>query len=219
MSKPFSWSYSKLKNFASCPKRYYNVDIAKAFKEAPSEALTYGDELHKAFQNRIGKGKPLPKGFEQFEDHCVRLLGVGGTQKVEQKLAITKELGACEFFAKDAWFRSIADFLTIKGSVALVIDYKTGKVLEDSEQLALMAECVFSHYPEVQAVRAEFWWLKDDAVTREDFRRHQRKDTWARVLPRVLELKHAHDTMEFPPKPGFLCRKWCPVASCPHHGG
>ena len=44
--KKFSWSWSKLKNWRSCPKRHYHVDLAKDFKEPPSEALKWGDLFH-----------------------------------------------------------------------------------------------------------------------------------------------------------------------------
>jgi hypothetical protein len=55
----------------------------------------------------------------------------------------------------------------IAGPVALIVDWKTGKVLENSEQLALMAQCVFAHFPQVMKVRSEFVWLQFDATTRE----------------------------------------------------
>ena len=28
----------------------------------------------------------------------------------------------------------------------------------------------------------------------------------------------AYDTTTYPAKPGPLCRRYCPVAACPHHG-
>lgn len=218
MPKKFAWSYSKLKNFKTCPKRYYLIDVEKKYKEPEGPALKWGNDVHKAFAARIGEGKAFPPDMEEFEDAALRLLNVPGKQMVEQQLAIREDLSACEWFAKDAWFRSIADFLAVNGPVALAIDYKTGKIVEDSEQLMLMAECVFSHYPEVQAVRTEFWWLKDDAATREVYRRNNRKETWRQVLPKVHTLKQAHDDLNFPPNPSGLCRKHCVVKECPHHG-
>jgi len=219
--KSFSWSYSKLKNYRTCPKRYYLIDIEKKYQEdnQNNEALKWGDHVHKSFAARIGKGVAFPTDLIGFEEAAQRLLAVPGTKLVEQQLAIREDLSPCEWFAKDAWFRSIADYLCINPPVALAIDYKTGKIIEDSEQLALMAECVFSHYPEIQAVRTEFWWLKDDAATRKDYRRDNRKETWRAVLPEVMTLKNAHDTMTFPPKQSGLCRNHCIVTECPFHGG
>lgn len=218
--KPFSWSYSKLKNFNTCPRRYHDIDVAKLYKEDfTGEHLAWGKQVHTAFEERIGKGKAFPVGMENFEDAALRLLAVPGKIMVEQQLAIRSDLSKCDWFAKDVWFRSIADYLAINGPVALAIDYKTGKIIEDSVQLALMAECVFSHYPEVMAVRTEFWWLKDDAATKMNYYRTGRKDTWAKVLPEVSTLQEAHKTMNFPPKQSGLCRRFCIVKGCPNYGG
>lgn len=102
--------------------------------------------------------------------------------------------------------------------MALVADWKTGKILEDSVQLALMAQCVFAHHPEVQRVRSEFIWLKEDATTRADFSREDMVKLWVSLNPRIAALEHAHNTTTYPAKPGSLCRRWCPVKACPHHG-
>lgn len=218
--KAFSWSYSKLKNYRTCPRRYYDIDVMKTYQEDFSgEHLKWGKEVHTAFEKRVRDGTPFPEGMKHFEGYAIKLVNFPGKKMVEQQLAIREDLSACEWFAKDTWFRSVADFLGIHKQVALAIDYKTGKVLEDSEQLALMAECIFSHYPEVQAVRTEFWWLADDCATQEIFRRSDRKVTWGRVLPQVNTLHEAHKTLTFPPRPSGLCKRHCIVLGCPHYGG
>lgn len=217
--KSFAWSYSKLKNFDTCPKRYYEIDVAKTYKEADGEQLKWGNEVHEALANRLGKGVPLPPTMSNFEDMVSTIEQMPHEQLlVECKFAITKEFNPCEYFAKDVWFRSIADVLKINKMVALAVDYKTGKILEDSQQLALVAATVFAHFPNVQAVRCEFWWLKDDAKSEDTFYRKDMPDMWRGLWPRIQALEHAHETMTFPPKPSHLCRKWCPVTSCPHNG-
>jgi hypothetical protein len=126
----------------------------------------------------------------------------------EQQLAITKDFGPTEWFGRDAWYRGVADVIKIAGPVAAVLDWKTGKILEDGVQLALMAACVFAHHPQIQKIRTEFVWLKEgDAVTRADFSRDDMPKVWAGVLPRVQALEEAHKTANFPPKPGYLCRR------------
>ena len=217
--KAFAWSYSKLKNYETCPKRYYSIDIAKLVKEEESEQLTYGNTLHKVLAEAIAGKAPLPKPFGHLQS-WVDKVTAGGNHKilVEQQLAIRQDFSGTEWFGKDAWYRGIADVIKIVGPVAVVLDWKTGKILEDGVQLALMAQCVFAHHPEIQKIRTEFIWLKEDATTRADFTREDMVKVWAGVLPRVQLLEQAHKAMEFPPKPGNLCRKWCPVDSCPHQG-
>jgi hypothetical protein len=217
--KAFSWSYSKLKNYETCPKRYHAIDVTKSYKEEEGEALQWGNAVHKALAERIAEpGKPLPKGMEHFEKWAESLLETGGTILVEQKLAINSSFGPTSWFGDDAWYRGIGDVIKIIGSVALIIDWKTGKIIEDGSQLALMAQCVFAHYPEVRQVRSEFVWLKEDASTRADFKRDDMMKVWAGLWPRVEALETAHKLTEFPPKPGGLCKRWCVVQSCPHHG-
>ena len=217
--KPFAWSYSKLKNFESCPKRHWHIDIQKDVKEEEGEALLFGNELHKAMAKRVEAGLPLPKAFVEYEPWAAKAATPGGKLLVEQKFAIRADFGPTEFFAKDAWFRGVADVLRVQGPVALVIDWKTGKVKDDSVQLALTAQCVFSHYPDVKAVRTEFVWLAEEATTRADFRRGDMPEFWASIWPRVSALEQAHKLSEYPPRPNGLCRRYCPVSSCPHHGG
>jgi hypothetical protein len=216
--KAWTWSYSKLKNLESCPKRHYHVDIARDVKEDESEALSYGNAVHKALAARISAGKPLPKPFAHFEPWAEKVLTGAGNILVEQKLAITEEFAACGYFDNGVWFRSVGDVIKLNGPVALAIDWKTGKILEDAPQLALMAACIFAAYPDVQKIRTEFVWLKEDATSRMNFDRNDMPTVWSNLWPRITALKTAHDEQNYPPKPGFLCKRWCPVSKCPHHG-
>jgi hypothetical protein len=219
--KPFAWSYSKLKNYETCPKRYHAIDVAKLYKEdEENEHLAYGKLVHEGLANRINlEHTPLPEPIKHLEKWAQKVLAVPGDLiLVEQQLAITEDLTATTWFGANAWYRGIADVIKIMGPVAAAIDWKTGKILEDGVQLALVAQCVFAHHPQVQKIRTEFIWLKEDAVTRADFTRADMVSVWAGLLPRVTTLKNAHDTMEFPPKPGGLCKRFCVVESCPHKG-
>lgn len=213
----FAWSYSKIKNFEVCPKKHYEVDIAKSFADT-SEALTWGNAVHKAMADACTGTTPLAPEFKDYQKWVDKVLAGPGKLLTEQKFAITKDFQPTKYFANDVWYRGIGDIVRIAGEVALVLDWKTGKVLVDSVQLMLMAQCIFSHFPEVKKVRSEFIWLKEDCATPEVFDRKNIKDEWIGLLPRVAEYKNALDTMTFAPKPGKLCRKWCPVQSCAFHG-
>lgn len=214
--KAFAWSYSKLKNFETCPKRHWHLDIAKDIKEEEGESLLYGNAVHKALANAISGKAPLPAPFSKLQSWVDKLAGPNTI--VEQQLAITQDLTSTGWFDKDVWYRAVADVILIDGPVALAIDWKTGKILEDGIQLALMAQCIFAHHPDVQKIRTEFVWLKEDANTRADFSRADMVAVWAGVLPRVQMLENASIAMLYPPKPGGLCRRFCPVSGCPYQG-
>jgi hypothetical protein len=217
--KAFTWSYSRLKNFEACPKKHYEVDILKRAKEEESEQLGWGNRVHDALAKRCGdKRVALPPAMTRYEPWCERLVTSPGIILVEQQLALTKEFAPCGYFDANVWFRAKGDVIKINGPVALIVDWKTGKIIEDSVQLALSAACVFAKFPEIKKIRSRFAWLKDNAETDKDFTPEDMPGFWRSIWPRVEALEHAHNTTTYMAKPGGLCRNWCPVASCPHHG-
>lgn len=216
--KEWSWSYSKLKNFEVCPKRMYEVDIAKTFQDSGGEALVWGNQVHDALAKALKNNTPLPKEMEAYAYWVDRVRRGTGELLVEQKYAITRDFKKTTYFAKDVWYRGIGDVVRINDTVALVLDWKTGKILEDSVQLMLMAQCLFSHFPKITHVRSSFVWLKDDCETPELLSRQEVADQWVGLMDRVNGMEQAAKDMNYPPKPGRLCRSYCPVTSCPFHG-
>lgn len=222
--RPFSWSWSRLKNYRTCPKRHYHLDLAKDIKEEESEQLKWGHEVHDALAKRIGQGFILPATMSRYDKWAQRILSTRGPDvkiKVENKLAIDEQFQPCGFFDGAAWFRAVVDVLTVlppAARAAYTIDWKTGGVDPEFEQLALSAQTVFSHYPEVDEVLAIYVWLGHDTETIKIYRRGELQDMWNSVLPLVKEMKFAAETVTYPPKPSGLCKRYCPVTSCPYHG-
>lgn len=234
--KAFSWSYSRLKNYETCPKRSWHIDVLpkgdpNKVVEPEGEALLWGNQVHKGFADAIGSKRiALPKEMAKYQPWVDKMLAGAENPNVrilvEQQLAINKDFGPTAWFPSDAekngtgdpWYRGIGDVIKIVGPVALIIDWKTGKIVEDSQQLALMAACVFAHHPEVMKVRSEFVWLKEDAETRQDFHRNDMPAMWRHLWPRIEALKNAIETVTFPPQPGGLCKRYCHVKQCPHNG-
>jgi hypothetical protein len=108
--------------------------------------------------------------------------------------------------------------LKLHEQFAIIIDWKTGKVLEDPVQLLLSAATVFYHHPEVQVCRSVYAWLAENAESDEIIHRKELPEMWNNLWERVEELQHAHATTSYPPKPSYLCRRYCPVVACPYHG-
>lgn len=228
--KEWSWSYSKLKNYEVCPRKHYEVDLAKTHAETqdndPDSALNWGNRVHAEFAKALKNGTPLPNEMKDFQKWIDRVRSGPGAMLVEQKYAITRDFQATTYFANNVWVRMIGDVVRLdqpftdrhgnRVRLALVLDWKTGKILEDSVQLMLMAQALFSHFPDLTHVRSEFVWLKDDCTTPELLTRQEVADQWVGLLARVDDLETAHKTQTYPPKPGGLCKKYCPVASCPY---
>jgi PD-(D/E)XK nuclease superfamily len=213
MTKPFSWSYSKLKNFNTCPFKYLKVDVQKAYREDTAQ-LDYGNKVHGALSQALVSGKPLPDEFDVWQHWVTGIRSLPGELMVEQKYAITREFQPCEYFGPKVWYRGIADAVKIDGHNVGIFDWKTGKVRPDSVQLMLMTACVFAFHPELEQARTSFIWLNDNEITSSDFTRQDIRNAWPAVLEQVSELEAATERMLFPPKPGGLCINYCPVSVC-----
>jgi hypothetical protein len=228
MTKPFSFSWSRLKNWRSCPKRYWEIDVAKNFSEPEADALLWGKQVHDAMAKRIDKGEPLPLTMQHYAEWPQKLVGLkdaGVKVLVENKLAMSQGFTATSFFDAATWFRGVVDVLLLTVRRAGSIDWKTGgSVNPEFEQLGLSAQLIFSHYPEVEAVDSVYVWLghtHDDGsavTTKKTYTRDGMVPLWAGLLPEINQLTEAHRTVTFPPKPSGLCVRHCVVTSCPYHG-
>ena len=218
MSDAFSWSYSVLKNWETCPKRYYHYNVAKDVKEPETDQLREGNQLHKHFENRVKTQTPLPLGYKQYEPLLAKLIAAPGETYAEQKLALTSSFTPTTFFGKGAWFRTVIDFTKINGKIATVVDYKTGKVASDTTQLQLMSATLFAADPQIQRVKAALLFVAHGQMEREEFVRGDLTEIWGEILPRVKMVERARAAQHYPPTPSGLCRKYCAVVSCPHHG-
>ena len=214
----FSWSYSALKNFETCPRRYYNYNVAKDVKEPMSDALVQGNALHAAFEARVAKGTPLPLGMGMHEGLLAKLAAAQGDVYTERKLGLASDFSPTTFFGKNVWFRTVLDYTNVLNDRATVIDYKTGRPADDMTQLQLAAVTMFAHAAKVNKVNVALAFVAHDQIERATFTRQDTTEIWGEILPRVSRLVEARQTQNYPPKPGGLCRKWCAVVSCPFHG-
>jgi hypothetical protein len=214
----FTWSYSRLKAFETCPKRFFHYDIIKDVEEAESPALREGNEMHRAFEARVRDGTKLPLPYGHHEPTLAKLVDAPGVTYAEQKLGLTADFKPTAFFSPSVWFRTVIDFCKVRSSSAVVVDYKSGKVTEDETQLSLMAATLFHHEPKLDEVKTAFLFANRDKVISRIFTRPELNTIWGGILPRVKKLEEATRHEDYPPKPSGLCVKYCGVVSCPHHG-
>lgn len=217
-SAPFSWSYTQLKNFETCAKRYLHYNVEKDIKEPETDQLRAGNELHAHFEARIRHGTSLPLGFTQYEAMLARIVSAPGTTHGEQKLAITSSFAPVAFFGKGAWLRIVIDAAKVNDDFATVFDWKTGKPNEDMTQLQIFAAVMFHHLPKLQRVRSALVFVNHEHVEKAEFVRSDVTEIWGEILPRVRRMEKARQEQEFPPRPSGLCKKYCAVTSCPFHG-
>jgi hypothetical protein len=220
MSKPFAWSFSALDSWEQCARKHYETRLAKNWPDPPSESANWGKIVHKAFEDRIEHKTPLPDALQlaYAEPIIQRLEQVPGTMRAEYKLAINDKFQPTEFFAKDAWCRAVGDVIIQNGPTAFAADWKTGKFKDGDDQLKLQSAVMFCHYPHLQKIGINYFWLKDKKVTAREYTRDQVPVMWRDFLPRAKRMEQQIADKRFDPKPSGLCKKHCPVLSCEHNG-
>jgi hypothetical protein len=215
-------SYSAIKDFEGCPRRYHEVRILKKFKSKDTEATLYGTAVHKAFEDFIKDNAPLPASFEAYRKFVEPLATLDADIRCEEKMGIRADFTPCGFFDKDVWFRGIPDYLAISrsGKVARVADYKTGKSSRyaDTAQLELMAAMVFIHHPQVEKVKGALLFVVVGDIIKAEYTRDQLPEILSKWAGRASAIESALEVGVWNARSSALC-KFCPVSSCEHHHG
>lgn len=215
-------SYSAIKDFESCPRKYHVVRILKQVKQKDTEATLYGTAVHKAFEEFIRDKTPLPESFKSYQPFVESLAQIRADVRCEEKLGIRTDFSPCGFFDKDVWFRGIPDFLALDHArgIARVVDYKTGKSSRyaDTSQLELMAAMIMSHHPEINIVRGALLFVVVGDVIKAEFSRDQLPEIFSKWAGRANMIEAAVDHGVWNPKQSALC-KFCPVNTCEYNNG
>lgn len=211
-------SHSGLSKFETCPRQYYLTKVAKTVVEPATVHTDWGNVVHKALEDRIMHGTPLPEGMEQYEPIVLKLLGKRATVVAEQKLALTRNMEETDWDDPNAWVRVILDVVVGGGTSVYLADWKTGKVKYDHDQLDMGSLIYMAAHPKVQKVKSSYIWLKFGKVTTNEMRREDTPKAWEKLIGRIAKLEEAYDTDVWLPKTSGLCNGWCPVGptNCPH---
>jgi len=221
MNKPLVHSYSAIKEFQNCARKYHAVRILKQFKQQDTQATLYGTAVHKAFEEFIANGAPLPEAFEQYRAFVEPLTKVPGDVYCEKKLGVRADFSPCDFFASDVWFRGIPDYLVVnhETSVARVGDFKTGKSSRyaDPGQLELMAAMVMAHFPTITKVKGALLFVVAKDVITSEYTRDQLPVIWSCWGGHANAIEKARERDVWNASPSGLC-KFCPLseAACEH---
>ena len=216
-----AWSYSSIKTFEQCPKKYYHLKVAKDVKDEGGEAAQYGVEAHEAAENFIKHGTPIPPKYAVIAPAAHGVASLKGDKHTELKLGVVKTdagFEPCDFFAPNVWWRGIIDVLVVDGSRGRMLDYKTGKSSRyaDMKQLDLMAGAVFVHFPDVVQIKSALAFVvPGDFLAKVHVR--DNLSQYMSVFDRQLDrLDAALESGVWNPISGPLCG-WCPVTDCQHH--
>ena len=223
MSKtPPAWSYSSIKLFDLCHRKYESERVTKEVKYTDSDATIYGKELHLACEEYIRDGKPVPPRFEFVLPYLKKLNAIPGEKICELQVGLKKEDGrfvACDFKDPDVWFRGVADLVIIDGPKGWVVDYKSNKNARyaDPRQLALMAACMFAKYPELEKIKAGLLFVVSGDFIKAEYTRDKAFKIFADLHDLLTQRETAYQSDVWNPKPNGLCKRFCRTA-CSHNG-
>lgn len=206
-------SHSSLDLFATCPKKFYHLRVAKDVKEEENQSSLDGKRDHEALEHRLKDGTKLPAHLQKHDPLCDAILRSGFKVVPEQELAVTKELIPCDWWHPDVFLRVKADVGLYTETAAAVLDWKTGKRKPKPFQLELGALAQFIHYPKVKSTEAAFLWLRDDATDKYTYTREEDFERiYNKLIEKVQRVEEAADEGVWQAKPGYHCN-WCPASS------
>jgi CRISPR/Cas system-associated exonuclease Cas4 (RecB family) len=216
-----TWSYSSLKTFEQCPKKYYHLRVLKDVKDEGSEATIYGQEVHKAAEEYIRDDVPVPKKFEFLQDVLDAFKIIEGQKHCELRLGVKQTpdgYAPCGFFDRDVWWRGIGDLIIVRDTQAFSIDYKTSKNSKyaDMKQLDVLAAALFLHFPQLELIKSGLVFVvSGEFIYKEHYA--ELRDSYFSTFDEGLDrLAAAQETGVWNANSGPLCR-FCPVTSCEHN--
>jgi hypothetical protein len=215
-----AWSYSSIKLFDQCPKKYYHLRVVKDVKEPPTDAIMYGKQFHEAAELYIRDGTPIPPQFSFITPSLDALKAIEGEKHCELEMGLTANLEPCGFKDPEVWWRGVADLAIINGDEARCLDYKTGKSAKyaDTDQLELMALAMFKHFPDIKVVRGALFFVISKDFIKDSYDSEKQDKMWAKWLAEYNKMKFAYENDIWNPRPSGLCKKHCLVLECPHNG-
>ena len=213
----FTWSFSSLKEYINCPKKYQEVRILKNYSFIDTPQTIYGKEVHEALELYVRDNKPLAKNYLRFKKMVDTLVAIPGEKYPEYKMALTKKMEQCDFEDENRWVRGIADLVIVDGDKAFIIDYKTGSNrYPDTKQLKLMGLMAFVCFPEVNKIKAGLLFCMKNSFVQESYTRDGIHRAWKSFEQPLDRLTMSYDKDEWTPNPTPLCG-WFPVETCEHH--
>lgn len=203
-----------LDTFETCPKKWHDKYILKN-KEPESEALRYGNHVHKSIEKYL-KGETVDTAGIPGMNLVESVKSQFSSGFAELGVGVTEELKPTEFFSKNVFGRGKADAVILGNSnSALCADWKTGKKREKEDQLKILSLFLFKKFPDLKKVVGCNMWLELGEVG-EIFTFHKENEgqMWADLLKRLQPMYNAVGTSNAEVmKPSYLCG-YCPVKSC-----
>ncbi len=232
----FTWSYTSLQEFLTCPAQWAAKRYFKTIKDVESEAMRWGNIIHATAEHYLKSKLDQPHKLNEInkdalplvQKYCDAILASGAEIHVEREFCFTEKFVPCGWRDWDTvWVRGKGDVLAKKNEKLLIADWKSGKRKEDFLQLRLFAvlAALTPGFEDVTEFDPRFIFLKEPdpkkAVLRlpEPIKRSELKPVLAEILGHVRRMEEAWRTEVFIARRNGLCKNWCANTDCAHCGG
>jgi hypothetical protein len=209
-------------NFENCPHKAYHIYIARTIPFEMTPEMKWGNEVHKALEQRITMGTALPDTMKAAEPIAGTFHSFSKVIPVicEYQLAMTQAGDPCDYGDYDkCFFRGKLDcvVMSTNRTDGWLVDWKTGNVREDPFELECQALLLKVNQPTLTSIAGEYFWLKTGTKgLRYDLTRTNHGNTYARLVKLRSEAEGYLQAGDFPKRKNPLCG-WCPVTSCEHN--
>ena len=224
-------SVSKIRMFQQCPFRFHKAYIEKQPK-IENEAAEIGKEVHKAIEKYIehlfelqdcqdiglakaiasgdfnynviaGNGNSSNEGKQLLINFIYNFaLDLDSFYDCELKLAIGRDYKEIEFDSDDRLFQGIIDLLYYDGHTFSIIDFKTGRVVEDNSfQITCYAWLLSKLMPAAKYRGVEYYVRQQNAVKEYEI---TEKDM-AAVEKIIISTQQEIKSSEFEPRLNQYC--------------
>jgi len=234
--KTTQYSFSRLDMYEKCPWAYKKV-ILDGIPRASNEAMVTGKTVHALIADYLLRliSQKLQTDWEWAEGAAPKdvspdvlniwqrfynsfilptTLEVYG---VEHQLAFDRNWQPCEFFADEAYFRMVIDFHFRQGELAVVLDWKSNRVVPETVEKDLQLRTYGwglkqVAYPDVQEVLLRLHFLRY-GKEREVLLEPQDLEGVPEVL--ASKIKTIEEDQDLDPTPGSFCGLCGITAHCP----
>lgn len=220
-------SYSRISDYETCPRKFHAKYISKTYPDdSNNPAFAKGNKIHKDLELcglAIQKGQPIPDNISDEARNALPMLRsiISDFEVVlfEQQIAVDHNMRRTSWFDNSSTYqRVIVDLLAIRGTEALLVDWKSGKVrdYDDKEtgQLHLSSAIVMALYRGVKRVRSVYVFVEHKQTIMRDFTADQ-TETLLTPFRRTYEVI-CSDT-QWEPKKNTFCYN-CKVIGCEFNG-
>jgi len=198
-------SYSAIKLYEQCPLKYKFSRIDE-LQEPSGEAAARGSSIHLEIEEILKGGLALITHKELI--YLLPQLEQWRKANAfsEMQFAVDLFWNAVDYKSDKAWFRGVIDLYLEEGNTATVLDFKTGKERDYSDQVIVYAAVVLATKPHINRVNLAIEFIDSQKnvqyarITREELDKH--KDSLSHRINAIKTDKI------FAPNPSGLC-KFC----------